>query len=155
MRTVRAVFLLALVALTFAACGSSGRTWLAADPEASSSVPMEVWRRPPVSDAATAAYTEARRLAGLGRTAEAFACVSDAVAADPGYIEANRLLQDLAARTTADWWLREKYERRLRERPGDPDSCYYLARIEPDPERQLALFTRAVEGDPLHPYATL
>jgi tetratricopeptide (TPR) repeat protein len=153
--TVRSVLPLALVALTASGCAASGRSWLTADVEQTSNVPIELWRRPPASDSAIAACAEARRLAGLGRTAEAFAAASGAVDSDPDSIEANRLLQDLAARTTADWWLRDRYERRLRERPRDPDSAYFLARIEPDPDRQLELYTRAVEGDPLHPYATL
>jgi tetratricopeptide (TPR) repeat protein len=154
MRPAGGVCLLALAAAT-ASCASSGRTWLDADVETTSSVPLEVWRHPPVPEAAAAAYAQARRLAGLGRTADAYASVSAALDADPGFIEANRLLQDLLARTTADWWLHDRYTRRLAERPGDADSSYYLARIEPDPDRQLALFTQAVKADPLHPYATL
>lgn len=144
-----------LVALAGAGCGASRRSWVVPDEPAGSSSSIEIWRRAPVSDEATAALSEAKRLRGLGRTADAFGRAMDAVDADPSCLEAHRLLQDLLVRSTADWWLRERYERRLRDFPDDADSWYYLARFEPEPELQLDLFDEALTRDPRHPYASL
>ena len=51
-----------------------------------------------------AAYVEAKRLASLGRVADAANSALAAIDADPDYVEAHRLLQDLLARTTSDWF---------------------------------------------------
>lgn len=141
--------------LVAAGCGASRRAFVIPDVSAGETSSIEIWRRAPVSDEAATALSEAKRLRGLGRTADAFERVTAALDADPSCLEAHRLLQDLLVRSTADWWLRERYERRLREAPDDADSHYYLARFEPDPDRQLELFDEALRLDPRHPYATL
>jgi len=155
---VRGVVRRAAPVLTFAVllgCGSLHPDSSGAESPSSDVSDLGLWRRPPVSEAASLRFEEAKRLRGLGRIAEAVESAAAAVDLDPGYLEANRLLQDLLTRTTADWWLRERYERRLREHPNDPDAWYLLARIESDPDRQDDLFSEALSRDPRHPYATL
>lgn len=145
----------ALSLATLAACGSSRREVVLPEaPDAASISIGEHWKRPPAPAKATEAYARARRFHGLGRTGDAFAALQEALRVDPSYLEAHRLLQDLLVRTTADWWLRRRYEERLSQRPQDADAHYLMGRLEPDPVRQLALFSRALELDPLHPYAS-
>ncbi len=150
-----ATALCAAILCASAGCASSPPSWTSVEGPSGAAADLGLWRRPPPTPEAADAYAEAKRLCGLGRTAEAVAKALAASDADPGFLEAHRLLQDLAARTTADWWLRERYERRLRERPDDADSWYLLARIEPDAKRQIDLFSEALARDPRHPYATL
>ena len=155
MPTTRVAFALVLITAICGGCGASARAWPVTDAADGLSVPIERWQPPPASIEAQRELAEALRLQGLGRVADAFERVSAALEVDPDLLEAHRLLQDLTIRSTADWWVRERYERRLASRPADADAHYLLARIDPDPVRQLELFTAAVELDPRHPYATL
>jgi len=150
----RRAFVIAAI-LVGGGCGAIHPDWSAPDASSPTAADLGMWRRPPASAAATEQFAQAKRLRGLGRTAEAVECARAALDAEPRFLEAHRLLQDLLTRTTADWWLKDRYERRLRENPDDADSWYLLARIEPDPERQKVLFSAALSRDPRHPYATL
>jgi tetratricopeptide (TPR) repeat protein len=136
-------------------CGALHPAWPEPETDSPKASDLGMWRRPPTTAEAGDKFAQARRLRNLGRTADAVSAVREAIDADPNFLEAHRLLQDLLSRTTADWWLRERYERRLREKQDDADSWYLLARIEPDPDRQIELFSQALKRDPRHPYATL
>ena len=151
----RRLLVLAAASAVAAGCGSSRLAWSPSVEPIDGPTSVELWRRPEPSPAARAAYAEARRFQGLGRRADAVAKAAEAIDADPGFLEAHRLLQDLTVRSTADWWARQRYERLLAERPADANSSYYLARLEPDPQRQLELFETTLSLDPAHPYATL
>ncbi len=92
-------------------------------------------------------------MVGLGRVAEAARTLTRLVDAAPGYIEAQRLYQDLLVDSELDWVVRSRYAARLLEAPDDADALYLAARIEPDRERQSELFAAAVERNPMHAWA--
>lgn len=151
----RRLVLVVVASVLAGGCGSSRGLWAPTVEPIDGPTSVELWRRPVPNEAARIAYTEARRLQGLGRRAEAVGKALEAVEADGSYLEAHRLLQDLTVRSTADWWVKQRYERLRAQSPGDANAPYYLARLESDPERQLELFETALTMDPLHPYATL
>ena len=146
---------IALVLLASVSCAARRAAWPSLELVASSRDELHTWRRPRAPDEARAEFESASRFAGLGRLADAIAALERAQRAWPGYLEADRLLQDLLLRTSADWWLRERFSKRLAASPQDADSWYLLARVEPDPARQLELFEAALARDPNHAYATL
>lgn len=148
-----AALVLAVGAL--AGCGSAPSAWTETIDAPPSAGDMGLWRRQPTSSIAGDLFAQAKRMRGLGRTVDAVEAAVAAIEADPAFIESHRLLQDLLARTTADWWLKERYEALLRERPGDADAWYLLGRIETDSDRQFELFSGAVARDRRHPYAAL
>jgi tetratricopeptide (TPR) repeat protein len=113
------------------------------------------WWRPTVSTRAAEALDRAQRLSALGRYGEALAELVPLADEERCHLEVHRRLQDAAATSTADWWVRRRYRARLDAHPDDPDAWYLMARIEPDRERQEALFEEALERDPEHPYARL
>jgi tetratricopeptide (TPR) repeat protein len=102
-------------------------------------------------DAARQDLLRARRELGWGRRGTAVAILEDLIAREPRYIPAHRLLQDLLIDSPADWRLRRRYA--LPGEATDADSAYLAARIEPDRERQAALFAEALAHDPAHPWA--
>jgi len=105
------------------------------------------------SDGAHASFVRARRLVGLGRIDEAARVLERLVDAAPHYIPAHRLYQDVLSDSVSAWEVRRRYADRLRAEPDDADALYLAARIEPDRERQSALFAAALDSDSMHPWA--
>lgn len=143
-----------MAALCAAGCAATRPAPDAAGPDTIAAVRGS--RAPPdVAPAAEAALAEARRLAGLGRTGDAFATIVAALAAHPRYLAGERFLQDLLGGTRSDAWLKQRYDALRAASPLDPDVHYLAARIEPSPALQAELFERALELDPSHPWARL
>ncbi len=114
-----------------------------------------MWRRADPSPEAVAALAEVRRLVAFGRPGEAFRRLQPLVRAAPGYVDAERVLQDLTLHSVADVWLRERVSARLAAEPDAADSWYFRARVESDPELQARWFDEALRRDSFHPYARL
>ncbi len=145
----------ALAAAGAAGCGASRAAWVPPAGAIAPAVHLPIRERPALTDASISSLARASRLAGLGRRGEAVRELLALIERDPSCLEAHRRLQDLLASTTADWWLRERYETLLRDHPQAADAWYLLARIDSDPDRQLRRFEKALQYDPAHPYARL
>src|SRR5687768_9290028 len=116
-RTLRRLVLLLGAAAAAAGCGAV--RGFRAEAEAGLDLPEAegLWIRPAASPRSAAALVEARRLAGLGRTADAVRALTTLLAEDPQCLDAHRALQDLLLHSPSDWWLRSRYERLVREAP--------------------------------------
>jgi tetratricopeptide (TPR) repeat protein len=148
-------FLATTLAVTISGCAATRVRIPLPEPATDLPLDVEIWRRPAPPEAVRLAYEEARRLVGLGRLADAVAALEPALAVQPAYLDAHRLLGDALLHTSADWWLHETYAKRLARYPKDADSYYLLARVEPDADQQLALYQGALARDPRHAYARL
>lgn len=136
-----------------AGCASAARDWKEL-PDSRSGAPRVAlwqWRQP--SEEAVRVFREARRLAGLGHTADSLRLLRTVASQDPGFLEPRRLTQDLLLVSVADARLRREHRELAEGSPEEADTWYLLGRIEPVPERQAAYFERAIGIDPTHPFA--
>lgn len=100
--------------------------------------------------AGTPTVAAAERLLEAGDIDAALADVRAAVAAHPDDVEANELLIDILTSTGHGSSVAETYGARAQAAPTSPDAWYLAGRAEPDPDRSLADFERALKLAPNH-----
>ncbi|MEW6742977.1 MAG: hypothetical protein AB1486_09470, partial [Planctomycetota bacterium] len=101
-----------------------------------------------VSPQALELYEQGLSLRAEGQSLRAAHKFEAAVALAPTLVEAHRQLQDMAVSSLSRGQMVERYERYVRDSPGDASRWYLLGRLWSDPCRQLRAFERAVELDP-------